>query len=77
MLTVSFFFFFFFCSLASAAIRGSVTQAELDTFKLYADYTAAAYCNKSPDRVSQKIVCGSDACPLIEAHETTIVATLA
>ncbi|KAI6641452.1 hypothetical protein MCOR08_001161 [Pyricularia oryzae] len=61
----------------SAAIRGSVTQAELDTFKLYADYTAAAYCNKSPDRVSQKIVCGSDACPLIEAHETTIVATLA
>ncbi|KAI6353917.1 hypothetical protein MCOR25_008830 [Pyricularia grisea] len=61
---------------STAAIRGNVTEAELDTFRLFAEYTAAAYCNKSPERVSQKIVCSSDACPLIEAHETTIVATL-
>ncbi|KAK5661541.1 hypothetical protein OQA88_11445 [Cercophora sp. LCS_1] len=63
-------------SLASpaAARQTGVTSAEFDNFKLYAQYSATAFCN-SENAFGQAITCPLDFCPLINASNATTVST--
>jgi hypothetical protein len=51
-----------------------VTAALFDNFKLFTQYSAAAFCNNE-NAVGQKVSCGGNFCPLVEANNVTISST--
>ncbi|KAL2262713.1 hypothetical protein VTK26DRAFT_364 [Humicola hyalothermophila] len=59
---------------APSACKRAVSNDQLDNFKLYAQWSSAAYCNheKAP---GQPVTCQADRCPTILAHNATVVAS--
>lgn len=53
-----------------------VTDAVMNDFHTFTQYTSAAYCNADPLQMKTSISCGANACPTIQAHDTHIVVTL-
>ncbi|KAK1827862.1 putative lipase protein, partial [Podospora conica] len=49
-----------------------VTAGELNDFRLFAQYSAAAFCNDA-NAPGQKIACAKDFCPLVEVQNTTTI----
>ncbi|UNI19643.1 hypothetical protein JDV02_005818 [Purpureocillium takamizusanense] len=55
--------------------RHSITQMELDNFRIYSEYTAAAYCNVGR-KPGDRIKCGGGTtCAGVEANNATISST--
>jgi hypothetical protein len=52
----------------------AISESLFDTFVLYEQFVAASYCPNNTNTVNQKLVCGSDICPLIEQSSPSIVA---
>jgi len=53
----------------------SVTAAQYNNFRLFAQYAAASFCNNE-NAVGQKVSCGGNFCPLVEASNVTTHAPL-
>jgi hypothetical protein len=54
----------------------TVTDSDLSNFELYAQYSAAAYCN-SEVASGTNITCSEDACPDVESAGAVVTATFA
>ncbi|KAK0613393.1 Alpha/Beta hydrolase protein [Immersiella caudata] len=75
-------FFSTLATLAGAAVatpvevvtRNSVTAAQFENFQLFAQYSAAAFCNNE-NPVGQKVECGGPWCPVVEAANVTTYGT--
>lgn len=52
-------------------VSTTVTDASLANFKLFAQYSGAAYCPNNNNSTGDAITCASDACPLVEAAGAT------
>jgi len=51
-----------------------ISQALLDEFKLFANYTAASYCpNNENATFNSPVTCGGSICPLVETDSATII----
>lgn len=51
-----------------------MTVAEINDFRLFAQYSAAAFCNDA-NAPGQKVACAKDFCPLVEAQNTSTIAS--
>ncbi|KAE9978070.1 hypothetical protein EG328_001690 [Venturia inaequalis] len=71
----SLFFSVLFSSIAWATPieRRSISSSLLSTFNLYEQFAAAAYCPANNDSPATKLVCTSDACPLVQADNTNTI----
>jgi hypothetical protein len=65
-------FHLFNISLTHNHLTAISTQL-LNTFVLYEQYAAAAYCPENNDSPNTKIFCTSDSCPLVQAADTNTV----
>ncbi|KAI0851606.1 alpha/beta-hydrolase [Daldinia vernicosa] len=52
----------------------SVTAGDISTFKIFAQYSAAAYCN-SKVKLNSTVTCANDACPDVTSSGAKVVAT--
>lgn len=51
----------------------AISSSLLSTFNLYEQFAAAAYCPANNDSPATKLVCTSDACPLVQAATTNTI----
>ncbi|KAK4449189.1 Alpha/Beta hydrolase protein [Podospora aff. communis PSN243] len=54
--------------------RADVTEAQFKNFQLFAQYSAAAFCNNE-NPAGQKVQCGGNWCPTVEAANVTTHST--
>ncbi|KAH8887421.1 lipase [Thozetella sp. PMI_491] len=54
--------------------RAAVTTAQLTSLKLYAEYSAASYCNSAVS-VGTTITCAESTCPTVQSHGSKVLAT--
>ena len=52
----------------------AVSETELSEFKLFAEYSAAAYCN-GEDPAGAAVTCENDTCTEVEAHNATVISS--
>lgn len=67
-------------SLRLRTINGTavITPDQLEKFKLYSEYSAAAYCGAQQGEAGSRITCGTaGVCPKVERHNTRIYKTWA
>jgi hypothetical protein len=53
----------------------TVTQADLDNFEFFAQYTAASGCNSNAT-IGALVACSNDACPDVMSDRAVVQATL-
>ncbi len=54
--------------------QDAVTAQQLDSLKLYAQWSTAAYCN-SEKSAGQPVTCNLDQCSTPTSHKATVVAS--